>query len=254
MSGQRPLADRLERLAAAGFGDAGGRMLRASGTEPLLRAILFEADTIVMPREMRLEGRAGRGLALEVANRRILRARALGGAEPVALDQADPETPETVRRMILAMLGDETAARVEHLPLGRAIDPAEPGISVRVIAEAWDVPLEAPAAAEDGEILDGFLSVATEMLPAWLMVSGEVSESFGDEDLLDGLIALGEGPLARAIVARKGGERWRFAAAGPFVDEAPWRAVAALGGTLFVMAIAPGQLGAVCEHWRRALD
>jgi hypothetical protein len=248
------LEQRLQRLASAGFGDGAVRTIRAGDPDGLLRAILFEADTVVMPRELRLEGASGAGLALEVANRRVLRARApTGGAGPAPMDPGDPEAQERLRKMLLAMLGAGAEVRVQHTTLGRDIDPAEPGISVGAIAESWGLPLSRPPREDDASVLDAFLSACDDDLPAWVMIAGEVSESFGDDDLVEGLIALSKSGLAERLRDRSGRDEWRFAAVGPFVEEAPFRAIAALGSTLFVMAIGPGRFGKVTDRWRRAL-
>jgi hypothetical protein len=248
------LEQRLQRLASAGFGDGAVRTIRADDPDGLLRAILFEADTVVMPRELRLEGASGAGLALEVANRRVLRARApTEGAEPALMHPAGPETQERLRKMLLAMIGSGAEVRVQHTALGREIDPAEPGISVAAIAESWGLALSKPPREDDAVVLDAFLSASGDDLPAWVMISGEVSESFGDDDLVEGLVALSQSGLASRLRDRSGRDDWRFAAVGPFVEEAPFRAIAVLGGTLFVMAIAPGRFGRVADRWRRAL-
>ena len=253
MSDRPTLADRLTRLASAGFGQGTERTLRASSKSGLLRAILSEADTIVMPRELRLRGGAGKGLALEVANRRILRVRPLSaGAEATTLDPSDETVADTLRGMVADALGAASSARVAHWPLERDIDPAEPGFSVRTLSEAWSVPLEAPRDG-DGDTLDRFLSAAGSALPAWLMISGEVSESFGDEDLVASLVTLSEGDLSGSLQERHGAEAWLFAAIGKGGTDGHHRAVAVLGETLFLMAIAPGKLGEVADLWREAL-
>lgn len=253
MNDRSALTERLQRLASAGFGDGAERTIRAGGPDGLLRAILFEADTIVMPRALRLEGAGGAGLTLEVANRRVLCARQTTG-ERTPMDPADEGAVDRLRDLLMAVVGTGAAARIRHAPLGREIDPAEPGISVGVLAETWDLALTGRRDESDGEVLDGFLSAVGEALPAWLMIAGEVSESFGDEDLVEGLVALSESGLAIRLRDRTGRDPWRFAAVGPYVDEAPHRAIAAIGETLFVMAIAPGKLASVADLWRRTLS
>ncbi len=242
------LTERLRRLAAAG-GDGGARRIRAADSGALLAAILFEADTVVMPRQLRIAG-AGPALVLEVASRRVLRALPEGGAA-LAPDPGDAASLEGLRDMLAAALGAAAEAQVTHLPLWREVDPTEPGVSVAALAESWGLALTGGRDGSEAEVLDRFLSAAGAALPAWLMLSGQVRESLGDDDLLDGLAALGESPLAAALMARRGA--WRFAAVGPYTEEAPHRAIGALGELLFVMAIAPGKLAEVADHWRRAL-
>lgn len=219
-----------------------------------MRAVLVEADTIVMPRELRIRGGSGEGFALEVANRRILRVRPLSSSGiPTALDPADETAAETLRGLIVDALGPSTSVRLAHWALERDIDPAEPGMSVRGLAEAWSLPLDAGRDG-DGDALDQFLSAAATALPAWLMISGDVSESFGDEDLVASLLELHDSGLPDELKKRGSSTTWLFSAVGSTAPGAQHRAVAVLGDTIFLMAIAPGRLGEVADLWRDALS
>lgn len=254
MSDGTGLRSRLARLAATGFGDGAGRTIRALDAEGLLRALLLEADTVVMPRELRIEDGDGGGFALEVASRRILTARDLGpGGAPVAMNPEDPAARETLQAMIDRLASKGATARIFHGRLGREIDPAEPGVSVRALAEGWNVTLEAAAPGEAGEALDNFLSEQSEALLAWVMVSDETSESAGEEAYVETLLALAEGDLASRLRETADEGAWRFVALGPVSDDGPHLACAALGEALFLMAVAPGEIANVADRWRRAL-
>lgn len=246
------LEHRLTRLASAGFGQGAERTLRASDPDALLRAILIEADSVVMPREIRLRG-AGHGTALEVANRRLLRARALDGPkDPVTLDAADPSHADTVRSLIVDAIGASAMVRLGHWPLDREINPAEPGMAIQVLAEAWGISLE-PSDPNDGAVLDRFLSGAARALPAWIMLAGDVTESFGDERLLDDLLKISEGDLGSSLRGQATSTPWRFVALGTGARKTPYAAIAIVGETVFLMSIARGRLGLVADAWRTAL-
>lgn len=246
------LEERLTRLASAGFGQGVERTLRANDSDALVRSILIEADSVVMPREIRLRG-TGKGTALEVANRRLLRARALDGNKaPVVLEAADPAQMETVRGLIVEAIGASSMVRLGHWPLDREIDPAEPGMSIQALAGAWGISLE-QADTDDAAVLDRFLSGAAKALPAWIMLSGDVTESFGDERLIDELLPMSEGGLAAAVRDQLVSDRWRFIAVGTGTRKTPHAAIAMVGETMFMMSIARGRLGVVADAWRAAL-
>lgn len=254
MSQGGSLHRRLAQLAAAGLGQGAGRTVRAAGREELSRTILREADTIVMPRELRVEGAAGQGLALEVASRRILRVRDLddpSGERALLLDAAG--VGDALRDKIGALAAAGSAVRLVHGRVGRDIDPAEPGISVRALAEAWNVTLETPLPGAAGEVLDTFLSGEAGALLAGVMFAGETSESFGDEKLVEALLALTEAELTAALRQAGAAESWRFAVLGPATEGGPHFALAAMGETLFLMAVAPDDIAGVADRWRRAL-
>lgn len=254
MSSRAALTERLRRLAAAGLSGGAAREFRDVDAADLVSELLFEADSIVLPRQLRIESDEGQGLTLEIANRRILRAQVPGSdAVPVIFFPSDPDAGRTLRGMVDAALGSGPVVRFGHAPLGREMDPAEPGISVRAVAEAWGVQVAPSGDKSTAEMLDAFLSEASDLLPAWVIVAEGASEICGEDDLIDGLVALAETGIAKRLRDRGGRDAWRFAAMGPFLEDAPFRAIGAVGETLFLMAIAPDALDEVAGHWRKAI-
>ena len=251
MSG-RALEDRLARLASAGLRDGAERELRVPDAANLLTAILREADMIVMPGELRLEGQDGPGLALEVANRRILRAVPFThGAATLTVNQGAPETLEALRRMLDLTLGRGASARIAHAALGRDIDPAEPGITVSGLADTWGIDLAPGPRPTPAEALDGFFAAAGDALTAWTVLDGATAERFGDGARAEALADLAESPDLERLREEASEDAWRFVAAAS--GDAGSRAALFVGGTTVLMEIAPGRLGEIADRWRRAI-
>ena len=255
MSNRAILEERLVKLAAAGLGEGHERRLRAARADVLLRAVLVELDTIVLPRELRLRNGSGEAIAIEAAERRILALRVFDSAgNPNAQKPVSSEDAEAIRNSLLTLVGEKSELFLSWSPLGRDFDPAEPGISSVILAEAWGMMLASPAAREAGDVIDGFLSRAQDSILAWVMTSGDVNESFGDEAQIDLLTDLAAKPDGRLIHGEDGAsmEPWQFVVLGQ--DPAAGAHVLIdIGGTRLAMALAPGSIGAVTDLWRDAL-
>lgn len=256
MSNRPILEERLVKLAAAGLGEGRERRLRAARADVLLRAVLVELDTIVLPRELRLRNGSGGAIAIEAAERRILALRAFDSAgNPNAQKPVSSEDAEAIRNSLLDLVGETSELFLSWSPLGRDFDPAEPGISAIILAEAWGTMLASPAAREAGDVIDRFLSRAQDSILAWVMISGGVSESFGDESRTDLLTDLAEQPDGRLALGEDGvsAEPWQFVVLGQD-PAAGARGLIDIGGTRLAMVLAPQSIGSVTDLWRDALS
>lgn len=249
------LEDRLHKLAAAGLGEQDGRTFRAATPEGLLRAVLSELDTVVMPREVRLEVVGGKVLPIEAANRRILSYGPDAEVDWRGIDPSDAEASEGLKKRLLDMIGDAKSVKLTYVPMERDFDPTETGISVAALAEGWNARIG--GGGELGEFLDTLMALAGDdgLVLGWLVQEGEVIESIGNEDIADGLRELNESNRSTELLESAGpaDAAWRFAAVTDDADGDVATVVACHGSTRILMAVAPGKLGEITDVWRQAL-
>lgn len=255
MADRASLEGRLHKLSAAGLGAKGARTLRARSAVGLLRSILSELDTIVMPRGLRFEGQGGAILTIEAANRRVL---SYGPEPKVDLSGSDPTDPNisaAFKDRLLGFIGSSDTLRVSYLPMDREFDPTETGIAVATLAEAWDISLTANV--EAGTFLDTLMALAGEdnLVLGWLIQEGEVVECVGDDDIAEGLQDLNHSERSTELLSASAVDKdlWRFAAVTDDMEGAAATVVASHGDTRVLMAVAPGKLSEIADIWRQAL-
>jgi hypothetical protein len=249
------LEDRLVKLAAAGLGEGRERRLQAERPEALLRAVLVEIDTLVLPRELRIRNLAGHTVSIEAAERRVLALREFDNhGQPRAEKPVSSEDANAILASLSGLIGDDATIHLSWSPLGRDFDPAETGISAVALSEVWEMPLTDAHAQEAGDAIDTFLSHALDRIRAWVMISGDVSESFGDDGLIEGLNSLAESDRGKAVesVGRATDDPWYFVILSD-AHKGDASVLAEIGGTRLLMAVAAEDVGEVADAWRNAL-
>ena len=256
MNDRANLEDRLAKLASVGLGEAKGRTLRASTVDGLLGAVLAELDTVVMPRELRLTPAKGAAFPVEAANRRIM---SYGTGKALvdlrASDPGDAAVGKAFQKVLVKFLGSNLSLRIAYHPLERDFDPTETGIAVKALAEAWKVPLT--GSGDSSEFIDTFMALTGEddSVLGWMIQQGDVVESAGGDDITDGLRELSETDRVSEVLKAAGApdEPWTFTALTDDPKGSATMVVASHGQTQILIAVAPGTLSAVSDHWRQAL-
>ncbi len=189
---------RLEhKIARSGTPDGpigvDGRELVAADRGSRLRAVLQEIDEVILPSTLTFRNDAGHTLALEVANRRVLRIENI----PVPRTDEDGEFPTA--RLVEAIEGfvaGEGVLKVRSAKLGRQISPDEIGCSSETLAKELAIDLYG-GASEDlidrfGTFVDSCAGFSTASFR--LDASGIVQKSGPEEDTRR-LAALAESDL-----------------------------------------------------------
>jgi hypothetical protein len=246
------LEGRLQALAAAGLGEHGGRTFRSRSRAGLLRAILSELDSVVMPRTLRLEA-SGQVLPIEAASLRVLSYGTDAEVDLRGVDPGDETASEAFKTRLMEFLNSADVVKIAYLPMERDFDPTETGVSVATLAEGWGISLSGNG--EVGEFLDTFMALSEELVLGWLIQEGEVVETVGDVDITDGLGELHASDRCTELLDAAGdeGTPWRFTAATDDAEGAAATVVASRGDTRVLMAVAPGNLGKIADMWRQAL-
>jgi hypothetical protein len=258
MSEDGRLRDKLVKLADE-ENAAGAR--RLSGADRgLTEAIVEEIDEAILGRRLTFRAEDGAVLALEAANRRLLRLVALpediAAAEERAallapLPQEDEAALSAVAGAIARFAQGRRELSVVAAPLDRALDPAARGRSAAAVAEAlgfalYDrpapVPMPDPARGFDAGLGRLALAVASVSGDAPSPATGPDADAVGRlsalrrEELAGLLAELGAGAAGRFLLLH-GGEEALFVA-----RKTSGRAV---------VALLPGdRAGAVLALWR----
>jgi hypothetical protein len=260
MSEDRRLRDKLAKLADDASG-AGERRLSGDGRN-LAEAIVEEVDEAILGRRLTFRTEDGAVLALEAANRRLLRIVELPDDIAAPADRAGllaplPQEDEAALAAVAGVIGRFAEGRrelsVEAAPLDRAPDPGARGRSASAVAEALGFTLyDRPAPVPMPDPARGFDAGLGRLALAAASVSGdERSPATGpDADAVGRLSALGQEDLA-GLLAELGPES---AQGGPFLllqgpEEALFVARKPSGRA--VVALLPGdRADAILGLWR----
>ena len=108
-----PLEERLVRLSSAGIAGRSGKVMRGPGRDALLRRILREVESAVLPRRLVFAGADGRTVSLAAASGRLVavvaavgpggRFDAFAGLSGEALDPSVPGLMERVQALLEAL-------------------------------------------------------------------------------------------------------------------------------------------------------
>jgi hypothetical protein len=253
----RRLRDKLAKLASE---ETGGEVRRLAGGD-LARAILEEIDETILARRLTFRREDGAGLALEVANRRLLGLVALRGTfspedsdSPFApLPANDEDALRAAAETLRSFASAHGTLAVTATPLARAIGPGTGGRSAAAIATALGIDLyDRPAPPVTPDPAQGFAPGLARLARAVAAVEdGRPSPATGpDADAVDRLTRL-DAALVAALEAELGagdGGAARFlllsgAGEALFYGRRPdGRAVAAL--------LPPDHAGPVAALWR----
>ena len=193
MTGKSTLEEKLERLAAAGMAEPGGRRIEGEGDE-LITGILREIDDIVLPRRLIFETPLGRKAICEVTRRRILRVSGnVGASEAIAgtdLSADDVTERDDLRAYFNGLIAGASFLRVTSAALGRDVSPADIGVSARHLADSWGLRFERADSEEAAARLDDYLAELGKDVSAWILSGGDDQASSGDADAVGELETL----------------------------------------------------------------
>lgn len=245
---------RLLRKLAAPAGAGGGAASRALGQgDAALAALLEEIDETVMARRLLLSNAEGAEMALDVCNRRLLRAGAVEGGGPEAL-AAETLTYAGIEDLaaLRARLTRFCAAGDARLRTSRARDGAtleQTGVAVATLRQAWALPA-APGATPGcgGQGVPALCEALADLALASALVRHDERPSLhGAPALADRLATLlpetharlsGPGPQALVLVGE--------------ARDAPALLLLRDDTACAVLAVAPDAVAQTIARWREA--
>ena len=186
------LEEKLAKLRQRERAVGEGRVLRGSGADALLAAVVTEIDETILPRRLSLTVPAGT-VHLAVANRRLqalldpapasMPAALVGKALPDVEEPAVAELGEALK----ALFADAETIQVAAMRLQEAFG-SDIGVPAEQLPRVWSV--AEPTARTATEVLETFLAGLQATDVAWLRIEGE--EVTGQGGPADVVTALGE--------------------------------------------------------------
>lgn len=264
MSDFTRLVEKLSKLRERERAPGEPRLLRGSGPDQRIGALVTEIDETILPRRLSFAVEGGATIYLAAANRRL---QALLGPVPDVAGHdladladhplTDAEDPSLARihGLLSACLSGDTPVRIDATRQQGITFGSDIGVTATNLTRVWNV-----AAPEEKEplapekVIAAFQESLAEDAVAWLRIEGEaVTDQGGQADALE---ALGE----QAAVFLDGYfskfERLYPRASGPVatviapLQDAPAAFFVEIEGLSIFAAVKPGHAAALARRWQ----
>jgi hypothetical protein len=251
MSDHAELAQKISALAAKDtVFEAGARVISTGGEPNPVSAILNEIDDTILERN--LEIRADDAVVNLIVSGRRLRgiAGASSGADGVlgqVLSREEPEVVAAVFAVLSELCGQAQRLTARYLPPTAFGKDGERGISVKGLAELWQLDLDETPKPPMERFLRANRAAAVAMLH---MRDGELQSSAGDVAALQSIL---DKQLAEFRASQSYGSGTQLICLEGAFSDGTAAALAIHNDDVAVIAYQPAHLGALHASWRAIL-
>jgi hypothetical protein len=244
--------DLLSRLSATGYGDK-LRLAGQGGFDGILRGLLRELDTAVLPRLLAFGGADGPLIEIEAANRRVLGFGAIGG-DMAPVDAEAEASAKAFRAFLDKNLKGATKLYVSQSVPATPMDASGSGISASVVAEAWGLSLAPAGLGEPSDALDTLMSRSGDRILAWLIEAEDENAASGEPDAVEVLEALAASDRAADLLGVAAGEEpWQFLAVADPAAEGFATVLARVGEVRVLLALPDEHLADIAQLWHEIM-